>query len=100
MTHLSYRRAASVNRLMEIKDVTEEDALEIRDIWKTFNRGDARYRIDKVLNTCGVEYIGVSLSGHDVYHCNGGDPYATTVIFAHNTLTVGCTADLRLQEGS
>lgn len=94
---MTYRRAASVNRLMEIKDVTEDDANAIRHIWKTLPRHDAYQKIDRILNTCGVEFLGVSRRG-DVYYCNGGDVYATTVIFTGDTLAVGCTADQRVKE--
>lgn len=90
------RRAASVERLMEIKDVTEEDAKAIRRLWHNdpITR-KVREKIDAILRTSGVEYMGEhKRSGHHVYYCNAGDPYATTVLFIGPRLVVGCWGDL------
>lgn len=90
------RTAASIKFLMQIKDVTEEDAKAIRRIWhndpvKKRAMGD----IDAVLRTYGVEYLGLhKRSGYGVYYCNAGDPYATTVLFIGPRLIVGCWGDL------
>lgn len=95
------RTAASIKSLMQIKDVTEEDAKAIRAIWHASWRGGennkvtARERIDAILRTCGVEWLGVHKRlGKAVYYCNAGDTYATTVIFIGGRLVVGCWGDL------
>jgi hypothetical protein len=89
------RTAASVARLQEIKDVTEEEAERIRFVWKnTAKRQDAREEIDSILRTCGVELLGAHTSdGAAVHYCNAGDTYATTVLFHQHHLTVGCIGD-------
>lgn len=89
------RRAANVAALMQIKDVTKEDALKIRHIWKTTkSRQEAREEIDKVLRTYGVEYLGQHRrTGREVYYCNTGESYATTVVFIGPSLYVNCWAD-------
>lgn len=88
--------AASVATLCEIKDVTPEDAKHIRNLWYRPIRAEARRKqIDEVLRTCGVEFLGIHRrTGQDVYYCNAGDSYATTVIFHGDRLYVGCTGDL------
>ena len=93
---ISMRRCASVNALMEIKDVTREDAEKIRTIWRTIgNRESARGQIDAVLRTYGVEYLGQHRrSGDHVYYCNAGDTYAPTIIFAGLRMYVGCWGEL------
>jgi hypothetical protein len=89
------RIAPSVQNLMSIKDVTEEDANKIRHIWHTVgNRPIARQRIDGVLRTSGVEFLG----HHKrlcvpVYYCNAGDTYATTVVFLGPVMRVACWGD-------
>jgi hypothetical protein len=90
------RTAASIARLMEIKDVTEEDAKAIRRLWhnEPITR-KVREQIDQILRTSGVEYLGEhKRSGHNVYYCNAGDTYATTVLFIGPRLVVGCWGDL------
>lgn len=89
------RRAATVDALMQIKDVTKEDALKIRHIWKTTkSRSTAREGIDKVLRTYGIEYLGQHRrTGRDVYYCNTGESYASTVVFIGPSLYVNCWAD-------
>lgn len=96
MTRIPARTAASVKSLMEIKDVTEDDAKMIRQLWHTDRyRGRARLAIDKILRTYGVEFIGFTRrSRHGVYYCNGGDTYATTVLFVGPHLRVGCWGDM------
>lgn len=110
--------AASVAKLCEIKDVTEEDAKLIRDVWKAkgmdaakalltkanytlhhldtcnHTRSYKRGAIDIILRTSGVEHVG-SKNGEAVYYCNAGDTYATTVIFIGGRLIVGCLGDMR-----
>lgn len=89
------RIAPSIDKLMEIKDVTEEQATLIRHIWHTVgNRPEARQRIDGVLNTHGVEYLGYHRQrGIGVYYCNAGDTYATTVVFLGPVMRVACWGD-------
>ena len=93
---IKMRRCASVKNLMTIKDVTQEDAQEIRRIWKTVtNRGEARENIDKILRTYGVEYLGQhKRSGEHVYYCNAGDTYAGTILFKGLRMFVGYWGDL------
>lgn len=95
MTTIPARRAATVDALMQIKDVTKEDALKIRSIWKTTkSRQEAREEIDKVLRTYGVEYLGQhKRTGRAVYYCNTGESYASTLVFIGPSLYVGCWAD-------
>jgi hypothetical protein len=96
MAHINDRRAASSKRLQEIKDVTPQIAAQVRKVWKTVtNRKDARDQIDKLIETYGVEFLGVHRStGYDVYYCNAGDTYATTILFHGLNMTVGCWGDL------
>jgi IS4 transposase len=90
------RTCASVKSLTSIKDVTEDDAKQIRKIWQTVNsRSEARSQIDKVLRTFGVEYLGQhKRNGEHIYYCNTGESYASTVIFSGLHMRVGCWADL------
>lgn len=89
------RRPASIKALTTIKDVTPEDAKEIRRIWLSVRkRQEARDAIDTVLRTFGVEYLGIHrTSGEDTYYCNAGDTYATTVVFIGKTMRVACWGD-------
>jgi hypothetical protein len=93
---IKMRRTASVNALMGIKDVTKSDAEEIRKIWKTvLNRKEAREKIDAILKTYGVEFLGQNKrSGNYIYYCNAGDSYAPTVIFHGLSMSVGCCGDI------
>lgn len=95
MANLSDRRCASLSSLMTIKDVTREDAEAIRTAWKTIrSRREARVAVDKLLRTHGVEYLGVhKRTGQEVWYCNAGDSYASTVIFAGLSMRVGCWGD-------
>lgn len=93
------RTAASIKNLMQIKDVTEEDAEAIRalwrDVWENPCLAQARDRIDAILRTSGVEWLGVHKRlGKSIYYCNAGDTYATTVLFIGGRLLVGCWGDL------
>jgi hypothetical protein len=89
------RIAPSVQNLMSIKDVTEEDAIKIRHIWHTVgNRPTARAEIDGVLRTMGVEYLGHHKRRYlPMYFCNAGDTYATTVVFMGPVMRVACCGD-------
>ena len=89
----------SIKKLMEIKDVTPEDAKKIRAIMQGAGRvnGETRMeRIDAVLGTFGVEYIP---KGHNdrspaIYYCNAGDTYAWTVLKVNGQFRVGCWGDI------
>lgn len=96
MAKLSDRRAPSVAALMTIKDVTRADALAIRHAWKTIkNRAEARVTVDKILRTHGVEFLGINRrNGCEVYYCNAGDTYASTVLFCGLSARVACWGDL------
>lgn len=120
--------AASIQSLMEIRDVNEELAAKIRKVWKagsqdeldtlypdvegycrgmhTFppRRMQKRWIIDQLVGTYGVEHLGFNKrSCEHVYYCNAGDLYASTILFAGRSLKVGCCADLiernLIQEG-
>lgn len=93
---LSMRRAASVKALMELKDVSLDDAQAIRKAWQTVcKRSEARDAIDTILRTHGVEYLGWHKRNHEhIYYCNTGDLYNLTVIFAGLRMYVGCCADM------
>lgn len=108
--------AASVKALLQIKDVTTEDAKLIRKVWKMDseklrelefpgihehevykwkNRELKRYLVDSILNTYGVEYLGYHKRNKEhVYYCNAGDTYSVTVLFIGSRLVVGCWGDL------
>lgn len=89
------RRPASIKALTTIKDVTEEDAKRIRLIWKSVRpRREARDQIDTIIRTHGIEYLGIHRRiGCDVYYCNAGDTYATTIVFLGGTMRVACWGD-------
>src|SRR5690606_2822655 len=112
-------RCASVESLMAIHHVDEQTAKLVRAVWRAKSRDEIiaacpesanygrsfynrptlrackRDAVNRLIGTHGVEYLGVSRrSGNDVYYCNAGDGYATTVIFSGNTLRVGCWADM------
>lgn len=104
----------SIKRLMEIKDVTEEDAKLIRAVWKNENiheiialyadaealwkqntkMGLLRLKylcVDKIIRTYGVEFLGMlKRTTEDVYYCNTGDTYAATAVFIGSRLVVNC----------
>lgn len=96
MKILTNRKCASVTALLQIKDVTAEDAAAIRKIWQTVpNRQEAREQIDKILRTHGVEYLGQHRRSREaVDYCNAGDPYTYTVLFHGPRMIVGCWGDL------
>lgn len=111
--------AASVSNLMQIKDVTEEDAALIREVWHTASpdvdtlakkykdlgkslpphgyttpRMLKRQIINVILRTYGVEFLGYSKrTKKAVYYCNAGDTYTATVLFMGRQLVVGCWGD-------
>lgn len=93
---LADRRSPSISKLMEIKDVTFEDAEKIKKIWSTVGkRSEAMGQIDKIIHTHGREYLGLHRRRHDhVYYLNAGDTYNTTIIQIGIQLTVGCWGDL------
>lgn len=100
---MTTRTAASIKALMTIKNVTEEDAKRIRELWLSAgvrapyknSRGKARDEIDAILRTCGIEFLGFhKRTGHEVYYCNAGDTYTTTVLFHGPSLRVGCWGDM------
>lgn len=91
-------RYPSVKSLMQIKDVTRKDALAIRAIMRgpRVESATRMERIDKILNTCGVEY---TMRGHNqkspgFYYCNAGDTYATTVIRVNGQFRVERWGDI------
>lgn len=57
-------------------------------------RAMKRAAIDELIGTSGVEYLGIyrqaggCMAGDHVYYCNGGDLYATTIIFIGRVLRV------------
>lgn len=89
------RRAASIEKLLEIKDVDEGIAEKVRTTWRTVtDRGEARRRVDALIGTAGVEYLGQhKRTRKAIYYCNAGDSYATTVCFHGPNLVVACWAD-------
>jgi hypothetical protein len=104
------RNAASVERLMQIKDVTEEDAALIRAIWKARTRDQVyalypkaeqwnaesldrtkQESINAAIRAMGVEYLGRwKRTGETIEYCNAADTYATTIVFVGDKLRVGC----------
>lgn len=112
------RTAASLKNLETIKDVDRELAKRVRAVWRgdldavraafpdTDKVIDSYYHqpgarelrrviIDKMIDTCGVEYLGqLKRSGEHVYYCNAGDTYAGTILFIGQRLVVGCWGDL------
>ena len=89
------RKCASVEQLCQIKDVTPDVAERVRHVWKHEPfRVEAMRQIDQLIGTFGVEYLGRTRKGdREVYYCNAGDTYATTVIFVEKTLRIGCWGD-------
>lgn len=111
---------ASVKSLLEIKDVCEDTAKLVRGVWRAATwdelrlaygpeaveeaksqyyaigfRHLKRHIVDKLIGTCGVEHLGMhKRANQHVYYCNGGDTYATTVLFIGRRLVVGCWGDL------
>lgn len=54
-----------------------------------------RWCIDWIAGFHGVEYLGtLKRTGEPVEYCNAGDPYARTILFIGDRLTVGCWGDL------
>ena len=91
----------SVKTLQARLFISRDKARAVRAAMEHYRRGDydnsnahpsfAVYEvmqdIDKILETCGVEYIHGS--GNDsmqgLYYCNTGDTYKTTVVFDEKT---------------
>lgn len=90
------RRAPSAKALQTIKDVDKATAEAIRAVWKTVaNRQEARKKIDTLLQTHGVEFLGIhKRTGESIYYCNAGDTYTGTVLFSGLRCFVGCWGDL------
>ena len=70
----------------------------MRKLWKSargfVQRNEAKFEIDRLIGTYGVGTIGVhKRSKALVEYCNGGDTYATTIIFVGSRLVVGCWGD-------
>lgn len=66
--NISMRKCASVKTLMALKDVTKEDAENIRKVWQTVtNRREAREQIDRILKTYGVEYLGQHKRNREIH---------------------------------
>lgn len=91
------RRCAPISALEQIKDMDPLQAQAIRLRWKDTGNSVSYCRkvIDELAGTCGVEFLGYhKRTGLAVHYCNGGDPYATTIIFHGLNLQVGCWGDL------
>lgn len=93
---LADRRSPSIKRLMEIDQLSFEDAEKIKKIWATVGkRAEAMEQINAIIHTFGREYMGLHRRRHEhVYYLNAGDSYNTTIIQIGVQLTVGCWADL------
>jgi hypothetical protein len=103
---MSNLRTPSIKSLMQIKDVTREDAIRIRVIIKgpsqlldsSNPRGESKLqRIDRILRTYGVEYIpaGHNAKSPGIHYCNAGDTYATTLMYVcGHGYRVGCWGDI------
>lgn len=93
-------RYPSIKTLMQIKDVTREDATAIRAIMagpgKDANGATRLQRIDAVLRTFGVEHTprGHNKKSPAIHFCNTGDTYATTVMKVRGRFVVGCWGDI------
>lgn len=74
-------RCPSVKTLLQIKDVTPEDATQIRSIMRKYHFTNALRRIDAILQTCGVEHLIHRNNRLCVSYCNNGDSYAPTVCY-------------------
>jgi hypothetical protein len=110
---------ASRKALMQGLNIDAETADKIRKAWKTDSKAELfalvpsaetydktyyhpatfrekkRYAIDCLLETHGVEYLGkYKPNGADVYYCNAGDTYTTTIVFIGHRLIVSCWGDL------
>lgn len=107
----------SIKTIMQIKDVTKNDATRIKTIMQSQSRtadwcNDSKaaqhliasswneprlhelklVAIDEILNTYGVEYIRTKK--RTIYYCNAGDTYATTVMRVAGRYVVGCWGDI------
>lgn len=102
------RKSASVKALQQIKDIDKDTAEKIRAVWLSTSGADSldapqylkpraarRHVIDRLAQTCGVEYLGWHKRRKEhVYWCNAGDTYATTIMFIGDSLVIGCMGDL------
>lgn len=112
------RTAASIEKLLEVTESDPSLAHKIRAVWRGNNaevrnvypdvdRIFAEYHnapgarelrravIDRLLKTCGVEYLGYhKRAGQHVHYCNAGDAYYATILFIGDRLVVGCWGDL------
>ena len=96
-------RAPSVARLASELHIDEGRARRIRDVWKrahqpprgaTPGRGVRRLEIDAILETHGVELLGIrKRDGARVHYCNAGDSYAATLFFVGPVMRIGCVGD-------
>lgn len=89
----------SIKAIMQIKDVSADDARAIRAIMAGPGKveGETRMqRIDKILLTHGVEHIGPGKGAKSpaITYCNAGDPYATTILKINGRFRVGCWGDI------
>lgn len=52
--------------------------------------------IDRVLETCGVEYMepGEGANSPGFYYCNTGETYAATIIKIRSRFRVACWGDI------
>jgi len=111
--------AASIARLMSIKDIDRQTAIRIREAWTVWDRQTIldncpvtarwhnscyhepklrelrREAINELSGMHGLELLGIHRRSHDyVYYCNAGDTYTTTILFHGSRLYVGCWGDL------
>ena len=98
------RCCARIEQMMDRLGLSEKQAQEIHGIWtgKRWNRFSfarepaiAHKRINAVLGTSGVEYLGAYYrDSSDVHYCNAGDTYRDTIIFIGDRLIVGAWGDM------
>lgn len=111
------KTAPSIKSLMEIKDLTIDDAKLIRHVWRDAKKSELLFLaekygiklhhgyvecyeylrqliIDKIGNFYGLEYLGVhKRSGNEIAYCNAGDAYAATIVFNGLAMRVNCWGD-------
>lgn len=74
-------RFPSVKTLQRIKDVTPEDAKQIRKILQKYHFTIALKRINDIIHTCGVEYLDAKDGRRTIAYLNNGDTYAPTLCY-------------------
>lgn len=86
------RTAASIKSLTTLKDVNEELAKQIREVWlNEYSKSKARQKVNDLFGGSGVEYLGnMKRGGSPVYICNAGDTYAPTIGWIGKRMVV-CT---------